>query len=175
MDILCMDMKNKIIVVGCPGSGKSTFSRELSEKTGIEVYHLDNLYWNSDKTTVDAEEFDRRLWEIMKKDSWIIDGNFSRTMEIRLKEADAVYFFDLPVEVCLESVRKRIGTIRVDIPWVEEEEDEEFMEYIRNFPHTHIPRMKELFGKYPQKQYIVFKTREESEKYLRSLIGAEGK
>ena len=45
----------KIIVIGCPGSGKSTFARVLHNKTGIPLYHLDLMYWNADKTTVKKE------------------------------------------------------------------------------------------------------------------------
>ena len=44
---------NKVIVIGCPGSGKSTFSRALHGLTNLPLYHLDLLNWNSDKTTVD--------------------------------------------------------------------------------------------------------------------------
>ncbi|MBR6800974.1 MAG: AAA family ATPase [Eubacteriaceae bacterium] len=162
-------MKNRILIIGSPGSGKSTFARALGKKLNIPVYHLDNLYWNADKTNVERDVFDRSLTEVLEKESWIIDGNYSRTMEMRLEKADTVFFLDLPVEVCLESVRNRIGTVRPDIPWVEEEEDAEFMEYIRNFPETHIPRMLSLFDKYPDKEYITFRTRDEADKFLNGL------
>ncbi|MBE6037579.1 MAG: adenylate kinase [Anaerofustis stercorihominis] len=162
-------MNDKIIVIGCPGSGKSTFSRKLSEKINIPVYHLDNLYWNPDKTTVSSEIFDQRLSEVMKKDRWIIDGNFSRTLEVRLSECDTVFFLDLPADICLQSVRDRIGTVREDIPWVETEEDEEFMDYIRSFQETNIPVMKALFEKYPDKEYIVFKDRCAVQNYIESI------
>ena len=160
---------NKILVIGCPGSGKSTFARALGEKINVPVYHLDNLYWNADKTTVESNEFDIRLREVLKNDRWIIDGNFSRTMETRLKHADTVYFLDLPSDVCLESVRNRIGTVRPDIPWVEEAEDEEFMDYIRNFSETRTPKIMELFALYPDKEYIVFKARYDVERYIDEL------
>ncbi len=159
----------KILIIGSPGSGKSTFSLKLSEKTGIKVYHLDNLYWNADKTNVERDVFDMRLTEVLEKESWIIDGNYSRTMEMRLEKADIVFFLDLPAEICLESARKRIGTVRVDIPWVEEEEDEEFMEYIRTFSEMKAPQIRELFEKYPDKEYIIFNTREDVDKYIEEL------
>ena len=74
----------KIIVIGCPGSGKSTFSRELHERTRIPLYHLDMLFWNADKTTVEKSVFIERLNELLDKDEWILDGNFNSTMELRM-------------------------------------------------------------------------------------------
>ena len=74
----------KIIVIGCSGSGKTTFSQKLCEKTGIQLFHLDAIWHRSDKTHISREEFDKRLGEILALDSWIIDGNYSRTLEHRI-------------------------------------------------------------------------------------------
>ena len=72
----------KVIVIGCPGSGKSTFARELHDKTGIPLYHLDMMYWNADKTTVEKRVFLELLSAVLEKDEWIIDGNYGFTMEL---------------------------------------------------------------------------------------------
>ena len=77
---------NKAIIIGCPGSGKSTFSRALHKKTKLPLYHLDMLYWNSDRTTVSKEVFRERLQSVLVLDKWIIDGNYGSTIEMRLKE-----------------------------------------------------------------------------------------
>ena len=84
----------KVIVIGCPGSGKSTFSRALHNITGVSLYHLDMLYWNADRTTVSKEVFRARLAEIIAKDSWIIDGNYGSTLELRMQACDTVVFLD---------------------------------------------------------------------------------
>ena len=99
----------KVLVIGCPGSGKSTFSRSLHNVTGIPLYHLDMLYWNSDKTTVEKNVFISRLTEVLNKDQWIIDGNFSSTMSLRLSLCDTVFFLDYPTDLCLEGVEERRG------------------------------------------------------------------
>ena len=51
----------KIIIIGCPGSGKSTFARKLSDITNIPLYHLDMIWHKPDKTTLTKEEFDEQL------------------------------------------------------------------------------------------------------------------
>lgn len=70
----------KIMVIGCPGAGKSTFSRALQGKIGLPLFYLDMLFWNCDKTNVSREEFDQKLSDILKQDKWIIDGNYGRTL-----------------------------------------------------------------------------------------------
>ena len=122
----------KVIVIGCPGSGKSEFSKKLHKITQIPLFHLDMIYWNKDKTTLEKSVFYEKLGEILKSDKWIIDGNYASTMEMRMKECDTVVFLDYPTEVCLEGIKSRKGKERSDIPWIEYGEDEEFIEFIRN-------------------------------------------
>ena len=158
----------KVIVIGSPGSGKSTFSRELRNITGLPLYHLDMMWHKEDKTTVSKEEFDAILLEILKRDEWIIDGNYQRTLEMRLKECDTVFLLDYPTSVCLEGARSRIGTKREDLPWIEEVFDPEFEEYIRNFSVLKLPLLYEKLEGGSQMVHI-FKSREESAKFLSKL------
>ena len=160
---------NKAIIIGCPGSGKSTFSRALHEKTKLPLYHLDMLYWNSDRTTVSKEVFRERLQSVLVLDKWIIDGNYGSTIEMRLKECNTVFFLDYPLEVCIDGVRQRKGTVRTDMPWVETEDDEEFLQFIRDFEAQSKPKIIELLSKYKDKDVIIFKSREDADGYLKNL------
>lgn len=156
----------KIVVIGCPGAGKSTFARRLREMTGLPLYYLDQIWHKADRTTVSKEEFDAKLREIIRQDSWIIDGNYLRTMENRLEACDTVFFLDYPLEICLEGAKARIGTVREDMPWVETEFDEEFRQWILDFPEDQIPVIYELLKKYEtEKEIIIFKSRDEAEKF----------
>jgi adenylate kinase family enzyme len=161
----CNAMK-KIIVIGCPGSGKSTFSRALHDITGLPLIHLDMLYWNADKTTVEKTVFRARLSQALSQNEWIIDGNYASTMELRMQVCDTIIFLDYPTEVCLEGVRNRRGKVRSDMPWIETEEDAEFMDLIRNFRQTQRPKVTELLEKYAHKQIFVFRTRQEADGFL---------
>ena len=159
----------KVLVIGSPGAGKSTFARELAKLTGLPLVYLDRLFWNSDRTTVSGEVFDRRLEQALAKEAWIVDGNYQRTMEQRLKQCDTVFFLDFPVKTCLEGVRARFGKPRADIPWVETEKDWEFLEWIRQFPEQGRPKILKLREKYPQKRWRVFSCREEGDAYLQGF------
>ena len=158
----------KIIVIGCPGSGKSTFSRELHNRTNIPLYHLDMLFWNADKTTVEKSVFLEKVTDLLNKDEWILDGNFSSTMELRMSMCDTVIFLDFPPEICLEGVRARRGKVRPDMPWIETEEDFEFMDFIRSFNEQRRPQIIELLEKFKDKNIIRFTSREEMNEFLKS-------
>ena len=85
-----MLIMKKILVIGSPGSGKSTFSRRLREITGLPLFYLDLLWHKPDKTTYSREEFDRKLGELLEREAWILDGNYARTLPLRLAACDTV-------------------------------------------------------------------------------------
>ena len=158
---------NKIIIIGCPGSGKSTFAKKLNEVLNYKLYHLD-LIWNKpDKTTISREEFDSILDKIFSEDKWIMDGNYQRTLEKRLSNCDTVFLLDYSLETCLSGAQGRVGVKREDMPWVEEKLNEEFKQKILDFSQDKLPVIYELLDKYKDgKEIIIFKNREDSDKYL---------
>ena len=159
----------KVIVIGCPGGGKSTFSRALQKITELPLFHLDMLYWNSDKTTVDKAVFLAKLSEILGRDEWIIDGNYASTLNLRIEASDTVFFLDYPTEVCLSGVRERRGKPRSDMPWTEEGDDAEFIAFINSYNEKQRPEVLDLLSKYSDKKIHVFKTREEANAFLNSI------
>lgn len=162
-------MAQKILVIGSPGAGKSTFARKLRDKTGLPLIYLDQIWHKADRTTVSTQEFDARLSEILLGDRWIIDGNYTRTLEPRLAACDGVFLLDYPAKLCLESVAGRVGSVREDMPWVERKLDPQFARYIEEFPTTRLPKIYRLLEEYRQgREIVVFHNREESENYLKN-------
>ena len=161
----------KVLVIGCPGGGKSTFARALRDKTGLPLYYLDMLWHKPDRTNISREEFDLELGRILQRDRWIIDGNYLRTLEMRLKECDTVFLLDYPLEVCLAGVGERIGRPREDMPWVEREFDGEFRQWIMDFAKDQMPQIRALLEKYREKEIIRFCARSGAEEYLDRLKG----
>ena len=135
------------MVIGSPGAGKSTFCYKLKEITGLPLYHLDMIYHKADRTTVSRQEFDRALDAILAEKQWIIDGNYQRTMEKRLRLCDTVFLLDYPLELCLSSIESRVGKKRSDMPWVETELDEEFRQYVVDFPKSTLQLLNKMLKK----------------------------
>lgn len=160
----------KAIIIGCPGSGKTTFAEKLQKATNLPLYYLDAVWHRPDKTHIPREEFDKRITEIFATEQWIIDGNYKRTIEMRLRECDTVFLFDLPTEVCIQGATERVGKDRYDMPWMEKEFDPEFRRFIEDFPKDTLPYIYELIEKYKsEKEIVIFKSRKEADEYIIKL------
>ncbi len=159
------------MVIGCPGSGKSTFSRALHKITNIPLFHLDMMYWNSDRTTVEKAMFRKRILEAIQQNEWIIDGNYGSTIELRLQACDTVIFLDYPLEICLDGIRERRGKARSDMPWIEtvDEEDAEFIEFIKSYNSQSKPQIMDLLNLYSDKNIFIFNNRKEADEFLTNL------
>lgn len=162
-------MFQRAMVIGSPGSGKSTFARRLRDLTGLPLVYLDQMWHRADGSHVSREAFDTALQAVLQQDRWIIDGNYQRTIPVRLPRADIVFLLDYPVEVCLAGALSRIGKPLEDLPWLEAEVDESFLQDIRAFPITQLPEIRAHLAKYPDKEVVCFHSREEADGWLREL------
>ena len=160
------DIGEKIVVLGCPGSGKSTFARSLHERSGLPLIHLDNIWWRADRTHISREAFDSRLKALLAGERWIIDGDYSRTYEMRIRACDTVIFLDFDEEACMRGIAERVGKHREDIPWTEDRLDPELVALVRSYRRDNRPVVYALIEKYPGKRSIVFKTRAQAWEWM---------
>ena len=160
---------NRIIVLGCPGSGKSTLAEALHLRTGLPLYHLDGIWWRADRTHISREAFDARLREILRGERWILDGDYSRTYEPRIRACDTLIFLDYSEEECLRGVTERIGKPRPDIPWVEDRLDPALADMVRRYRGENRPKLYGLLEKYPDRLALIFRTRAEARDWLNGI------
>ena len=102
----------RIVVLGIPGAGKSTFARSLGERLDLPVHHLDRYFWNPGWKASSREVFNENLTELLEQDRWILDGNYRRTIPYRLQYADTAIHLDLPRRVAMYRVFRRILAYR---------------------------------------------------------------
>lgn len=165
----------KIAIIGSGGSGKSTMARRLGDITGIKVYHLDKLFWKPGWESITREELTEKIKGIMLEDSWIIDGNYSSTMEMRMEEADTVIYLDFPSISCLWGITKRrfmyANKERPDITaGCNEKLDWQFVSWVLTFRRRNRKKLLGLIEKYKEgRMMVILKNRRQVESFLASL------
>ena len=111
--------------------------------------------------------FLERLQNVVALDKLIIDGNYGSSIELRMKECDTVFFLDYPADICLKGIAERKGKPRSDMPCpTPEDEDGEFVSFVKNFNQQTKPQITELVSKYKSKKIISFTAREDAEIFL---------
>jgi len=156
----------RILIVGSPGAGKSTLARALGKKTGLPVYHIDNIYHYASGESITRDELRERLLPILESDRWIIDGNYSATFEYRLQYATTVILLDVGLEVCESGIRERVGKPRPDMPFFETEVPSHILEAARRYSAEILPKMLETLKRYPRVKLLHFNSREKAYSYL---------
>lgn len=165
----------RIVILGSAGSGKSTLARRVSEITGIEVLHLDTLFWKPGWVQVNKEDFERDVDAYIQKDSWITDGNYRGTLDKRLSSADTIIFIDVPRIVCLyRSIKRSIkyrGKSRPDLTeGCNEKFDWEFYKWIWNYPARNKPEILEKIQMNSQgKEVYYLKSKEDVENFINGI------
>ena len=166
---------HKILVIGCCGAGKSTFSKKLQAILKLELIHLDQYYHKPNWEEPKKVEWEKRVNNLVQKPSWIMDGNYSETMDIRIKNADLIIYLDYPILKCFWRVIKRVfkynGIQRSDMAnGCKEEFDLEFLYFVLMF---NIRFRKEILTKLnlvkDKKEVCVFKTDKQADKFLAQI------
>ena len=172
-----MELGRRILVLGSAGSGKSTLAAAIGTATGLSVVHLDRLFWNPGWVETAADEMDRRVAEAAAGESWIIDGNYLRSLPLRLERCDSVVFIDLGRLVCLYRIIKRRivfhGKARSDMgEGCVEKIDWEFVRWVWGFPKHSRPAIIEALNRAVSdggKQVYQLGTRRELKQFMDSL------
>lgn len=165
---------NRIIVIGCPGSGKTTLSKALAEKTDLPLIHLDKIQWTGDWQCVRGEDFDKILKDELEKPQWIIDGNYNRTLEMRLGYCDTVIYLDYPTHISFYGALRRAiynyGKVRDDMGGnCKERFDPSFFWFILTFNLKNRKKYHRLLNRYGDKKIIILKSRKNTERFLSTI------
>lgn len=162
----------KIILVGSSGSGKSYYARKLADLTGYPLIHLDNEFWQPNWVKTPKDEWVGKQQAMIAGDTWIIDGNYNSTLELRFSAAELIVFLDISRWVCLFAAWKRHGQKRSDLPgYLDEKFDWEFLTFLKwiwEFPRKHKSRILTLHEKYAEKPFLIIPSR----RYMDQLLDA---
>lgn len=130
---------NRVAIIGPPGSGKSTLARSMGQILGIDVVHLDAIFWHAGWIETPQARWREMQHQLVEPARWIIDGNYGSTLDIRLASADTVIFLDFSRRYTIPRVIRRslqyYGKTRPDLaPGCPEKLDWEFVWWVWHFP-----------------------------------------
>jgi len=134
----------RVVIIGCSGAGKSTFARILARQTNLPLIHLDREFWRPGWVETPRSEWRAKVIELVAGETWIMEGNYGSSLDLRLPRADTIIWFDYPRRRCLWRVVKRVvmtyGQIRPDMaPGCPEQINLAFLCWIWNFNRRERP------------------------------------
>jgi adenylate kinase family enzyme len=150
----------RIIVLGPPGSGKSTLSRRLGEQLGLPAFHLDQAYWQAGWIETPADRFQAEVEHIAGLPAWVIDGNYSETIGPRFAAADTVIYLDVPCWLSVLRLLRRVvvgyGRVRPDsAPGCAEHLDVAFLRYAWSWNRVRRARSLALVESFPGRKFVL--------------------
>ena len=162
------------MIIGCSGSGKSTLAKKLQPILGLELFHLDQCYWQPNWVEPNKTEWTHAVEKLVARNKWIIEGNYSNTLDLRLERADTIIYLNYPTWLCLFRVLKRVykyhGTIRSDMPeGCKERLDVAFLHYVLTFKRLRGQKILTKLKGCTDKTVLIFNKDSEAEGYLKSL------
>jgi adenylate kinase family enzyme len=175
-----MSELRRILVIGSGGSGKTTLARRLGDILSIPVVHLDTLYWRPGWNEPSREEWRAQIADLVRGETWILDGNYSNTLELRLAVADTVIVLDIPRWTCLRRVVLRMlrsyGRTRPDMaPGCPERFDWAFLAWIWTYPKQRRPTvLRRLDAVAGQTRVIRLRTDKEIRAFFHALGTTQG-
>ena len=173
----------RILIIGCSGSGKSTFTRELAKQLDLPVLHLDKIWHATDYSDQAKQSFKQlQLDFINEHDRFIIDGNYSGTMDVRIPHANLIIWLQFPRRVSMYRVIKRSikRNFRLEqrIDMADEFKEKfnreywKFLKFVWNFEKNSKPRITTaLEHKAEDCRVVVIKNKKDKEALLKQLIG----
>ncbi|UOY91031.1 DNA topology modulation protein [Ectobacillus sp. JY-23] len=165
----------KIIIIGSPGAGKSTLARQLGEFLHMDVYHMDTIFWMPGWKSISRDELIEKQKEIIATESWVLDGDYHSTLELRLAAADTIVFLNMSRHRCLYQVIKRRfqykGKSRPDrAAGCREQLEWSFLKLVWQYPRTKAPGIvKRLSQLQPNQTAIILRSPKEVAAFLHHM------
>jgi adenylate kinase family enzyme len=149
---------DRVAIVGSPGSGKTTMAKELGRRTGKPVIHLDRHYWQPGWVETPQDEWVMRQSQLLSGETWIVDGTYLHTLDLRFERADTVIVFEISRWRCLyRAIFRSLSNFGRDVQadGCPERFDPTFIRFIFRFPRDVKPKIDEALARYASSLTVI--------------------
>lgn len=161
----------KILIIGSGGAGKSTTAVTLGRILNLPVIHLDSFYWKPNWEETSKQEWKLIIKKLCSKPSWIMDGNYGGTIDLRIQKADTIIFLYINRFICLwRVIKRRLFKKRVDlIPGCKEKIDFKFIKWVWGYNKTRAPKILMKLKKIKQKKIFIFRNQRQLKEFIAQI------
>jgi len=165
----------RVLIIGSSGAGKTTLASGLAKKTKLPLIHLDTEYWRPGWVPTPDDEWHSIVEDLVGRDSWIMEGNYSGTFHIRMPRADTIILLTRPGWLCLaRAIWRSIKYFRRTRPDLAEgcpeQFDLKFYKWIWDFPNRSREKIEDAMASIgAQAHQIIITSDREGEAFLQSL------
>lgn len=169
----------KIMIFGRPGSGKTTFAVKLAHKLQLPVCHLDKYFYTANWVERNYQEFMQIQHSLVKQPNWIIDGNNTKSLELRYQHADVVIYFCYPRLQALWRIFKRRFVTSKDshiddrAEGCQETISWSLIKYLWTFEDRVAAQLEQLSNRYPQVKFYKVTSDRAAESLLLKLSSSD--
>jgi len=112
---MSLEELKRVVVIGAPCSGKTTFAYQLAQLMRVKHIELDTIYWLQYRIPRSHDEFRMLVKDAVAANEWVVDGYYGNTLgDICLSRVTTLIWLKYPWHVLFYRALRRLKERVID-------------------------------------------------------------